>query len=139
MYPEKLIPLAITNLLEGKKVPIYKPGNQIREWLHVEDHCRAIDLILHKGKPGETYFVSPDNPKLNNLEVIKKLLKIMNLPYTCIEFVPDRPGHDQRYAMDHSKITHELGWRPKHDLDSTLREVVEWYKANESWWKKLKS
>lgn len=138
-FPEKLIPLAITNLLEGKKVPIYKPGNQIREWLHVEDHCRAIDLILQKGEVGETYFVSPDNPELTNMEVIKKLLKIMDLPEDRIEMAPDRQGHDQRYAMDHSKITAELGWQPLHDLDETLRGMVEWYQANENWWKKLKS
>ncbi len=138
MYPEKLIPLAITNLLEGKKIPIYKPGNQVREWLHVSDHCSAIDLILQKGKVGETYFVGPNNPELTNLEVIKKLLAIMELPEDRIEFVADRPGHDQRYAMSHEKIAAELGWQPKYNLDQTLKEVVEWYKGNESWWKKLK-
>lgn len=138
MFPEKLIPLAITNLLEGKKAPVYKPGSQVREWLHVEDHCRAIDLILQKGRVGETYFVSPDNPELSNLEIIKKLLKLMGLPENRIEFVADRPGHDQRYAMNHDKITRELGWRPKYDLDSTLTQMVEWYKANEAWWKRIK-
>ncbi|MBI3231486.1 MAG: dTDP-glucose 4,6-dehydratase [Candidatus Doudnabacteria bacterium] len=138
MFPEKLIPLAIINLLEGKKVPVYKPGNQVREWLNVEDHCRAIDLILHKGKVGETYFVSPDNSELTNLVVIKKLLSIMELPENRIEFVEDRPGHDQRYAMDHSKITRELGWKPEHNLDDTLREMVAWYRNNQPLWKKLK-
>ncbi len=127
MFPEKLIPLAIKNLLAGKKVPIYKPGNQVREWLNVYDHCSAIDLILQKGKPGETYFISPDNQELTNLDVIKKLLQIMNLPEDCIEFVADRPGHDQRYAMSHAKITKELGWQPQHALDETLKEMVEWY------------
>lgn len=128
MFPEKLIPLAITNLLAGKNIPIYKPGNQVREWLNVADHCSAIDLILHKGKDGETYFISPNNKELTNLEVIKKLLEIMGLPETRIEFVSDRPGHDQRYAMDHSKITKELGWQPKFNLDETLKQMVQWYK-----------
>jgi dTDP-glucose 4,6-dehydratase len=137
MFPEKLIPLAITNLLQGKNVPIYKPGNQVREWLHVYDHCSAIDLILQKGKVGETYFVGPDNPELTNLEVIKKLLAIMELPEDRIDFVADRPGHDQRYAMSHKKIAVELGWQPKYNLDQTLKEVVEWYKGNQEWWKKL--
>ena len=131
MYPEKLLPLAITNLLNGKNVPIYKPGNQVREWLDVKDHCSAIDLILQKGRDGETYFISPDNEELTNLEVIKKLLAIMGLGEDRIDFVADRPGHDQRYAMDHSKITSELGWQPKYKLDETLREMVEWYKSNQ--------
>lgn len=128
MYPEKLLPLAITNLLAGKKVPVYTPGNQIREWLNVQDHCSAIDLILQKGKAGETYFISPDNEELSNLEVIKKLLAIMGLPEDRIEFVSDRPGHDQRYAMDHSKLTNELGWKPKFGLDETLKQMLDWYK-----------
>lgn len=137
MFPEKLIPLAITNLLRGKKVPIYKPGNQVREWLNVDDHCSAIDLVLQKGKEGETYFVGPDNPELSNLEVIKKLLSIMDKGDDCLEFVADRPGHDQRYAMSHQKISSELGWQPKYKLDETLKQMVEWYKTNEVWWKKL--
>ncbi len=138
MFPEKFIPLAITNLLNDKKVPIYKPGNQIREWLHVEDHCRAIDLILQKGRLGETYFVSPDNEEFTNLEVIKKLLAIMGFSESRIELVEDRAGHDQRYAMSHEKITRELGWRPQHSLDMTLKQMAEWYKNNKHWWKKLK-
>ena len=131
MYPEKLLPLAITNLMAGKKVPVYKPGNQVREWLNVKDHCSAIDLILQKGKPGETYFVSPDNEELTNLEVIKKLLSKMGLGEDMIEFVADRPGHDQRYAMSHEKITKELGWQPKYGLEETLEEMVEWYRRND--------
>jgi dTDP-glucose 4,6-dehydratase len=138
MFPEKLLPLAITNLLESKKVPIYKPGNQIREWLHVEDHCSAIDAILQKGKIGETYFVGPDNSELTNLEVIKKLLVLMNLSESMIEFVGDRPGHDQKYSLDHSKITNELGWKPKYKLDESLKLMVDWYKNNQAWWKKIK-
>lgn len=139
MYPEKLFPLAITNLLEGKKVPVYGEGNQVREWLYVEDHCSAIDLILQKGKPGETYFVSPDNEPLSNLEVVKKILRVMNLPQDRIEFVADRPGHDQKYAMDNSKIKRELGWQPKHNLDETIRLTVEWYQKNQDWWTKIKN
>lgn len=127
MYPEKLIPLAIKNLLQGKKIPIYGKGDQIREWLHVLDHCHAIELILTNGKIGETYFVSPDNEELSNLEVVKKLLRIMNLGEDRIEFVEDRAGHDQRYAMDHSKITKEIGWHPTFKLEETLKEMVEWY------------
>jgi dTDP-glucose 4,6-dehydratase len=138
MFPEKLIPLAITNLLEGKKVPVYTPGNQVREWLYVEDHCSAIDIILQKGKPGETYFVGPDNPEYTNMEVIKMLLNIMNMPQERIELVKDRPGHDQKYALDHSKIANELGWQPKYKLEESLQKTIEWYKNNEQWWKKLK-
>ncbi len=141
-FPEKFIPLAITNLLEGKLVPIYGRGNQVREWLYVEDHCSAIDVIINKGKVGETYFIGPDNPELSNLEVIKKLLKIMELPESktesVIEPVDDRPGHDQKYALDHSKITQELGWQPKFGLDKSLNKTVKWYQNNQDWWKKVK-
>lgn len=139
MYPEKLFPLAITNLLEGKKVPIYKPGNQVREWLYVEDHCSAIDTILMKGKPGETYFVSPDDAPITNLEVIKKILQVLGMGEDRIEFVGDRPGHDQKYALDNSKIKKELGWKAKYSLDETIAKTVEWYKNNIDWWKKIKN
>ncbi len=139
MFPEKFIPLAITNLLEGKKVPIYKPGNQVREWLFVEDHCSGIEAILRKGKVGETYFIGPNNEELSNLEVIKKLLQIMGLGEENLEFVGDRPGHDQKYALDHSKITKALGWNPKYGLDEALKRTIDWYKQNEIWWKNVKS
>jgi len=139
MFPEKLLPLAITNLLEGESVPVYKPGNQVREWLFVEDHCSAIDAILQKGKIGETYFIGPDNPEFTNLEIIKKLLKLMKLPEDRIEFVGDRPGHDQKYSLDHSKITRELGWQPKYKIDESLKIMIDWYKENQDWWKKIKS
>ncbi len=139
MFPEKLIPLAVTNILEGKKVPVYKPGNQVREWLYVEDHCSGIEAILQKGRIGETYFIGPDNPEVPNLEIIKKILNLMNLGEDQIEFVADRPGHDQKYALDHSKITKELGWQPKYGLDESLKKTIEWYKTNEAWWKKLKT
>ncbi len=139
MFPEKLLPLAITNLLEGKKVPIYKPGNQVREWLYVEDHCSAIEAILQKGQVGETYFIGPNNPELSNLEVVKKLLKVMGMGEEMLEMVGDRPGHDQKYALDHSKISEQLGWQPKYQLDESLEMLVKWYKENEQWWKKVKS
>lgn len=138
MFPEKLIPLAITNLLQGKKVPIYKPGNQIREWLYVEDHCRGIEAVLEKGKAGETYFIGPDNPELPNLEIIKKLIGLMGLKQDMVEFVGDRPGHDQKYSLDHSKISQQLGWQPEFGLDESLKLTIDWYKKNEPWWKKLK-
>jgi len=138
MFPEKFLPLAITNLLEGKKVPVYTPGNQVREWLWVEDHCSAIDLILQKGKTGETYFVGPDNPELTNLEVIKKLLAVMEKSGDKIELVKDRPGHDQRYAMNWDKLKNELAYAPTVDLDEALRRMVKWYKENTAWWKPLK-
>lgn len=139
MFPEKLIPLAITNLLEGKKIPIYKPGNQIREWLYVEDHCRGIEAILQKGKIGETYFIGPNNPEFTNLEVIRKVLVLMKLDDDMIEYVLDRPGHDQKYALDHGKITRELGWQPKYGLDESLQKTLDWYKDNQGWWKRVRS
>lgn len=139
MYPEKLIPLTITNLIEGKKVPIYGEGNQIREWLWVYDHCKAIDLIIQKGKLGETYFVGPDDKHVSNLEVVKEILKIMNLPEDRIEFVKDRPGHDAKYALDTTKIKTELGWKPEYTWKEILKATVEWYQNNQEWWKKIKN
>lgn len=138
-FPEKLIPLAITNLIEGKKVPVYGDGLYVRDWLYVEDHCRAIDLVLSKGKVGETYCVGSLTQDVNNLEVIKKILKIMGKGEEMIEFVKDRPGHDRRYAIDFSKIKNELGWEPKHTFDEWLELTVKWYQENESWWKDVKS
>ena len=138
MFPEKLVPLAVTNLLEGKKVPVYTPGNQMREWLYVEDHCSGIEAILEKGKIGETYFIGPNNPELPNLEIVKKILGIMGMAEDMMEMVTDRPGHDQKYALDHSKISTELGWQPKYGLDEALAKTVDWYKNNMEWWKKLK-
>jgi dTDP-glucose 4,6-dehydratase len=139
MYPEKLFPLAITNLIEGKTVPVYGEGKQMREWLFVEDHCSAIDLILEKGKMGETYFVGPDDEQINNLEVIKKILQVMNFFEDRIEFVKDRPGHDAKYALDTTKIQTELGWKPQYDLEQAIQKTVEWYQINQDWWKKIKN
>lgn len=137
-FPEKLISLAVTNLIEGKKVPVYGDGLNVRDWLYVEDHCEAIDLILKNGKIGETYFIGGLTQDINNLEVIKKILKIMDKNENSIEFVKDRLGHDRRYAIDWSKINRELGWKPKHDFAKALVETVEWYKNNQEWWKKIK-
>ncbi|MBI2431164.1 MAG: dTDP-glucose 4,6-dehydratase [Candidatus Levybacteria bacterium] len=138
-FPEKLIPLAITNLLEGKKVPVYGDGLYVRDWLYVEDHCRAIDIVLQKGRVGETYCVGGLTEDINNLAIIKKILSLLGKGEEFIEFVKDRPGHDRRYAIDWSKIKNELGWQPRHSFDEYLLKTVEWYKTHESWWKHVKS
>ena len=137
-YPEKLIPLAITNILEGKKVPVYGDGLYVRDWLYVEDHCKAIDLILKSGKSGETYCVGGMTDELNNIEIINKILKILEKDQTCLEFVKDRPGHDRRYGINWNKIKTELGWQPEQDIDYWLEKTVTWYRENKSWWQKLK-
>ena len=136
-FPEKLISLAITNLIEGKKVPLYGDGLYVRDWLYVEDHCRAIDLVIQKGKIGETYCIGIDSD-IPNIEVIKKILKIKDLDEDQIEHVKDRPGHDRRYAIDATKIKKELGWQPRFDFDSALEMTVDWYREHQPWWKKLK-
>jgi dTDP-glucose 4,6-dehydratase len=136
--PEKFIPRVITNLINGEKAPIYGDGKYVRDWVHVEDHCRAIDLVIHKGKIGETYLVGGTADGVNNLEIVKKILNILNLGEENIEFVTDRPGHDRRYAIDFSKIKKELGWEPLYDLDRWLTETIDWYLANDWWWKPLK-
>jgi dTDP-glucose 4,6-dehydratase len=138
-FPEKLIPLAITNILEGKKVPVYGDGKNVRDWLYVEDHCRAIDLVLGKGRIGETYCVGGLTEDINNISVVKKILSLMGESDTKIEFVPDRPGHDRRYAINWTKIREELGWQPSCDFDTYLGKTIEWYKTHESWWKRVKS
>jgi len=138
-FPEKLIPLAITNIIEGKKVPIYGDGLYVRDWLYVEDHCKALDLILHKGKVGETYFIGGLTEDIPNIEVVRKILKIMGKDESYIEYVKDRPGHDRRYAIDWSKINRGLSWKPEVDFDTGLKLTVDWYLKNQDWWKKIKS
>lgn len=138
-FPEKLIPLVITNLLENKKVPVYGDGLYVRDWLYVEDHCRAIDLILQKGKVGQTYCIGGLSEDINNLEIIKRIIKLLGKDESAIEFVKDRPGHDRRYAIDWSKIKNELGWHPLHSFDEWLEKTVEWYRNNQDWWKRVKS
>lgn len=138
-FPEKLIPLAITNLLEGKKVPVYGGGLQVRDWLYVLDHCTAIEAVLLKGTIGETYCVGGMSQGVPNIEVVRKLLVLMGKDESSIEYVTDRPGHDVRYAIDWGKINRELGWSPSVTLDEGLQKTVEWFKAHEEWWKRCKS
>lgn len=138
-YPEKMLPLFVTNLIEGKKVPVYGDGQQIRDWLHVDDHCRAIDLVLDKGVRGEVYNVGANHqPEWTNLQVTRLLLDELKVPAEMIEFVQDRPGHDRRYAVDTAKIT-VLGWRPQVGPEDGLRQVVRWYKDHPEWWQPIKS
>lgn len=138
-FPEKLIPLAITNLMEGKKVPVYGDGLYVRDWLHVEDHCSAIEAILQKGKVGETYMIGSMTQDVPNIEIVKKILKIMSKDENNIEYVKDRPGHDRRYAIDWSRIHNEFGWNPKYSFDEALEMTVKWYNDNQDWWKRIKS
>ena len=138
MFPEKVIPLFITNLMEGKKVPVYGDGMNVRDWLYVEDHCEAIDFIIQKGKIGETYCIGGNSEK-TNIEITKKIIELMGKSEDSIEYVKDRPGHDRRYAIDFSKIKNELGWTPKVSFEEGLQKTIEWYKNNESWWKNIKS
>ena len=136
-FPEKLIPLFITNLIEGKKVPVYGEGLNVRDWIHVEDHNEAVDLILHKGKLGETYCLGGDS-EMENIAITKMILSSFGKGEGMIEFIPDRPGHDFRYAIDFSKIKNELGWAPKHSFEQGLKETIQWYKDNGQWWMPLK-
>ncbi|RJR15483.1 dTDP-glucose 4,6-dehydratase [Candidatus Microgenomates bacterium] len=138
-HPEKLIPLTITNVLENKKVPVYGDGKNVRDWLYVTDHCRAIDAVLQKGKAGETYCVGGLSEDVSNLEIVKKIISIMGRDESLITFVKDRPGHDRRYAVDWSKMHKELGWQPEHDLDSYLKQTVDWYQTNTDWWQHVKN
>lgn len=133
-YPEKVIPLFITNLMRGKKVPLYSTGKNVRDWLHVMDHCEAIDLLLHKGKVGDTYVIG-GNCEIRNIELTKMILQQMGAGEDRIQNVDDRKGHDYRYAIDFSKIKKELGWEPKHTFKQGLQETIQWYKDNEAWWK----
>ena len=136
-YPEKLIPLAITNVLEGKKVPVYGKGDQIRDWLYVKDHCRALDMIVREGKNGEIYCIGGGNQPTNR-EIVEKILALLGKDESMIDFVKDRAGHDFRYEIDFSKISRELGWQPLVSLEEGLEKTVTWYKENMSWWKPLK-
>jgi len=136
-YPEKLIPLFITNLLENKKIPVYGDGLQAREWISTQDHCQAVDLILQKGKAGEVYNISTGD-EIKNIEITKLLLAELNKNDSFIDYVKDRPGHDRRYAIDATKLR-VLGWSPKMNFNDGIKQTIEWYKNNEGWWKKIKS
>ena len=138
-YPEKFIPRMITNLLLDQKIPIYGDGKYVRDWLYVEDHIRAIEAVLVKGKPGQTYCVGGLKKDVNNLILAKTILKIMGKePKSWLEFVPDRAGHDRRYAVSWPKINRDLGWEPKYNLEEGLRATVSWYQNNQAWWQNKK-
>ena len=137
-FPEKLIPLVITNVLENKPIPVYGDGLNVRDWIYVEDHCRALDTVLQKGKPGEVYNIAANEEK-TNLELIHRLLDIMGKSRELITFVADRPGHDRRYALDMTKISTALGWKPAYSFEKALSATVDWYIKNEAWWRKIKS
>ncbi|XEC95267.1 dTDP-glucose 4,6-dehydratase [Paenibacillus tarimensis] len=131
-FPEKLIPLMILNALNDKPLPVYGDGLNVRDWLYVEDHCSAIDLVLHKGKVGEVYNVGGNNER-NNLQVVNTILEELNKPESLITFVEDRLGHDRRYAIDADKIRRELGWQPKYVYESGIKETIRWYLNNQEW------
>ncbi|MEW6572230.1 MAG: dTDP-glucose 4,6-dehydratase [Bacillota bacterium] len=137
-FPEKLIPLAITNLLEDKPVPVYGDGQNVRDWLYVADHCRALELVILNGKPGEVYNIGGGG-ELANLELVRQILSLMGKNEDWIEFVPDRPGHDRRYAINAARIQRELGWRKEYDFGDALRRTVEWYIEHPGWWRRVKS
>ena len=138
-FPEKLFGLAITNIIEGKPVPVYGDGLNVRDWLYVEDHCRAIDAVLKPGKEGQTYTVGGLKDDVSNLEVIKMILKIMGKSEDSIQYVKDRPGHDRRYAVDWTKMNQELGWSPQVTLEEGLQKTIQWFQEHEEWWKPLKA
>lgn len=132
-FPEKLIPLIITRALANKDLPVYGKGENVRDWLYVEDHCSAIDLVVRKGRAGEIYNVGGHNER-TNIEVVKTVLDILGKPYSLVKYVTDRPGHDLRYAINADKIAKELGWTPQTSFIEGIRKTVEWYLANKSWW-----
>jgi dTDP-glucose 4,6-dehydratase len=136
-YPEKIIPLFVTNLIDGKKVPLYGDGMNVRDWIYVSDNCIALDIVLHKGKIGEVYNIGAGNEK-PNVWITKKILEILDKPETMIKPVTDRLGHDRRYSVDCSKIEKELGWKPEVDFEEALHKTVQWYVHNEKWWRPLK-
>jgi dTDP-glucose 4,6-dehydratase len=137
-FPEKLIPLFVTNALENRPLPVYGDGLNVRDWIHAEDHCRALELLLERGRPGEIYNIGGDAER-TNLEITKSILGILGKPESLVRFVADRPGHDRRYAIDFSKIAREAGWKPRYDLEEGLRRTVGWYAERESWWRRIKS
>lgn len=135
-FPEKLIPLMITRALNDQSLPVYGKGENIRDWLYVEDHCAAVDLVMRSGRAGEVYNIGGHNEK-SNIEIVKLILKILGKPESLITFVADRPGHDLRYAIDNTKITSELGWSPQTAFEDGLQKTVQWYLNNRSWWENI--
>lgn len=136
-YPEKLVPLFVTNAILNMPLPVYGDGRQIRNWLHVEDHAAAIDLVLRQGKPGSAYNIAADNER-QNLEVVKAILDRLAKPKSLIRHVEDRPGHDRRYGIDTSKIRQELGWTARRDFDATVNDTIDWYVDNPGWWREIR-
>ena len=137
-FPEKLIPLMISNALEDKKLPVYGDGKNVRDWLHVHDHCSAIDLVLHEAKPGEVYNIGGNNEK-QNIEIVKLILGELGKDESLIEFVTDRLGHDRRYAIDSTKIQEELSWSPEYTFEVGIRKTIQWYLDNQDWMSQVKS
>ncbi len=135
-FPEKLIPLMIINALNDKELPVYGDGLNVRDWIYVIDHNRAVELALENGKPGEVYNVGASR-EMKNIEIVKLILKILGKPESLIKYVKDRPGHDRRYAIDSSKIQSELGWKPSFEFEEAIVQTVEWYLKNKSWWERI--
>lgn len=137
-YPEKLAPFFITEAIDDRPLPLYGDGMQVRDWLYVDDHCDAIDTVLHHGAPGAIYNVGGEH-ELHNIEVTRFILKTLGKPESLIRFVADRPGHDRRYALTNDKIRTELGWTPQHSFEQAMTETIRWYQQNEWWWRKIKT
>jgi dTDP-glucose 4,6-dehydratase len=139
MFPEKIIPLFVCNLTEGKKVPVYGDGLQVRDWIYVDDHARGIDFILHKGKIGETYCLGGKDSEIPNIELTKKIVEHMGHSEDMIEYIKDRPGHDRRYSIDYSKAEKKLGWEPVITFDEGLKKTIDWYLENKEWIETIQS
>lgn len=135
-FPEKLIPLGILNALQDKKLPVYGDGMNVRDWIYVIDHNKAVELVFENGKVGEVYNIGASN-EMPNIEIIKLILKNLRKPEDLIQFVKDRPGHDRRYAIDSSKIQNELGWKPEFNFDSAIEHTIDWYLKNKNWWERI--
>lgn len=137
-FPEKLIPLIISRALNDESLPVYGDGLNIRDWLYVEDHCSAIDLVIHQGKLGEVYNIGGNNER-TNVHIVKTILNELGRPESLITYVTDRPGHDRRYGIDPTKIMNELGWKPKHNFETGIKETIQWYLSNKEWWTRIQS
>ena len=137
-FPEKLIPLMISHALSDKALPVYGDGLNVRDWLYVEDHCSAIDLVIHQGRIGEVYNIGGNNER-TNVHIVETILAELGKPKSLITYVQDRPGHDRRYGIDPTKMMQELGWRPKHSFETGIKETIEWYLNNKDWWTRIQS
>lgn len=137
-FPEKLIPLMISNALNDKQLPVYGDGLNIRDWLYVEDHCSAIDLVIHKGISGEVYNIGGNNER-TNIQIVETILEALDKPKSLIKYVTDRPGHDRRYAIDATKIRNELGWKPKYHFETGIQKTIAWYLEHKDWWTRIQS